>query len=122
MLIVRLSFVCLSELLKVQDEVATLRQVLGAKIKRENELKTLLGIGFVDDLKHDLNETVQDLKSTNAFQRTAETFHAATEKIAPTLQTMNSTLKSRLGLLRSKTKRNETNSIDIFHRFRFDLL
>lgn len=88
-------------MLKVQDEIVTLRQVLAAKIKREQELKTLLGMGFVDDLKHDLTETMNDIKSTNAFQKTAETFQAATDKIAPTLQNVNTSLKTRLGFLRS---------------------
>ena len=89
------------ELMKVQDEIVTLRQVLGAKLKRESELKTLLGVGFVEDLKQDWNETVSDIKSTTAYQKTAETLNAASEKMAPTFQTVNSTLKSGLGSLRS---------------------
>lgn len=89
--------------MKVQDEIVTLRQVLSAKLKRENELKTLLGIGFVDDLKQDWNETVHDIKSTTAYQKTAETFNAASEKIAPTLQSVNSSLKSGLGSLRNSS-------------------
>jgi len=89
------------ELMKVQDEIVTLRQVLSAKLKRENELKTLLGVGFVDDLKQDWNETVSDIKSTTAYQKTAETLNAASEKIAPTLQTVNTTLKSGLGSIRN---------------------
>jgi hypothetical protein len=96
------------ELMKVQDEIVTLRQVLSAKLKRENELKTLLGFGFVDDLKQDWNDTVSDIKSTSAYQKTAETFTAASDKLAPTLQTVNSTLKSGLGSLRS---------ISIYHLF-----
>jgi hypothetical protein len=88
--------------LKVQDEIVTLRQVLGAKIKRESELKTLLGVGFVDDLKQDWNETVHDIKSTAAYQKTAETLQAASDKITPAFQTVNTSLKSRLGSLRSK--------------------
>ncbi|CAF0965794.1 unnamed protein product [Adineta ricciae] len=91
------------ELMKVQDEIVTLRQVLGAKLKREHELKTLLGVGFVDDLKQDWNDTVSDIKSTTAYQKTAETFSAASEKIAPTLQTVNSSLKSGLGSLRNSS-------------------
>lgn len=87
--------------MKVQDEIVTLRQVLGAKLKRESELKTLLGVGFVEDLKQDWNETVSDIKSTTAYQKTAETLNAASEKMAPTFQTVNSTLKSGLGSLRS---------------------
>lgn len=89
--------------MKVQDEIVTLRQVLSAKLKRENELKTLLGIGFVEDLKQDWNETVHDIKSTTAYQKTAETFSAASDKIAPTIQSVNSTLKSGLGSLRNSS-------------------
>lgn len=92
------------ELAKVQDEIVTLRQVLGAKLKRENELKTLLGVGFVDDLKQDWNETVHDIKSTTAYQKTAETLQAASDKITPVVQTVNTSLKSRLGSLKSKRK------------------
>ena len=89
-------------MMKVQDEIITLRQVLGAKLKRESELKTLLGVGFVDDLKQDWNETVHDFKSSTAYQKTAETFQAASDKIAPALHTVNTTLKSRLGSLKSR--------------------
>lgn len=101
----RFAFLFCSELMKVQDEIVTLRQVLSAKLKREAELKTLLGIGFVDDLKQDWSETVTDIKSSTAYQKTAETLTAASEKIAPTLQTVNSTFKSGLGSLRSKLTR-----------------
>src|SRR5271154_4174937 len=89
--------------MKVQDEIVTLRQVLSAKLKRENELKTLLGIGFVDDLKQDWNETVHDIKSTTAYQKTAETFSAASEKLAPTLQSVNTSFKSGIGSLRNSS-------------------
>ncbi len=88
--------------MKIQDEIVTLRQVLGAKLKRENELKTLLGVGFVEDLKQDWNDTVHDIKSSNAYQKTAETLQAASDKISPVVQTVNTTFKTRLGLLKSK--------------------
>jgi hypothetical protein len=100
--------------MKVQDEVVTLRQVLGAKLTRESEIKSLLGVGFVDDLKQDWKETVHDIKSTAAYQKTAETFQAASDKISPTLQTVNTSIKSRLGTLRS----NLIHSF-IFYRFSF---
>jgi hypothetical protein len=54
------------ELLKIQEDIATLRLVLNDKIKRENELKTLLGVTFVDEFKQDLSETVSSLRSSNA--------------------------------------------------------
>ncbi|CAF0856961.1 unnamed protein product [Didymodactylos carnosus] len=89
------------ELMKVQDEIVTLRQVLGAKLKREHELKQLLGVGFVDDLKQDLNETLNDIRSTQAYQKTAETLKTASDKLTPTIQTVNTTFKTKLGSLRS---------------------
>ncbi|CAF1010302.1 unnamed protein product [Didymodactylos carnosus] len=91
------------ELMKVQDEIVTLRQVLGAKLKRENELKQLLGVGFVDDLKQDWNETISDIKSTHAYQKTAETLKTATDKLTPTIQSVNTSLKTKLGSLRSSS-------------------
>lgn len=91
------------ELMKVQDEIVTLRQVLGAKLRREHELKTLLGIGIVDDIKQDWNETVSDIKSSTAYQKTAETLSAASEKIAPTLQSVNTSLKQGIGSLRNSS-------------------
>jgi hypothetical protein len=92
---------CVLELIKIQDEITTLRQVLGAKAKRETELKNLLHVGFVDDIKHDWHETVNDIKSSTAYQRTAGTLQAASDKITPAIQTVNTSLKSRLGALRS---------------------
>lgn len=40
--------------------------MLNDKIKRENELKTLLGISFVDEIKNDLNEGLGAIKSSVA--------------------------------------------------------
>ncbi len=51
---------------KIQEDIATLRLVLNDKIKRENELKNLLGISFVDEIKHDFAEGFQQIKSTTA--------------------------------------------------------
>jgi hypothetical protein len=39
---------------------------LNDKIKRENELKNLLGISFVDEIKQDFAEGFNQIKSTNA--------------------------------------------------------
>lgn len=51
---------------QIQEDIGTLRLVLNDKIKRENELKTLLGISFVDEIKHDLNEGLSSIKSSVA--------------------------------------------------------
>ncbi|CAF0703118.1 unnamed protein product [Brachionus calyciflorus] len=109
------------ELAKIQEDIATLRLVLNDKIKRENELKTLLGISFVDEIKQDLSEGLNSIKSTTAYQKTAQTLSdlgstivsndayqktsaslkSATQKITPTFQTWGGTVKNSLGSLRS---------------------
>lgn len=40
--------------------------VLNEKLKREQELKTLLGISFTDELKHDFQEGLNQIKQLNA--------------------------------------------------------
>jgi len=54
------------ELVKIQEDIVTLKLVLNDKLKRENELKTLLGYSFVDDMKQDINEGINSIKSTTA--------------------------------------------------------
>jgi len=57
------------ELAKIQEDIATLKMVLNDKLKREHELKALLGITFVDEMKQDLSEGLNTIKSTNAYQK-----------------------------------------------------
>jgi hypothetical protein len=40
--------------------------VLNDKLKRENELKTLMGISFVDEIKQDFSEGFNQIKSFTA--------------------------------------------------------
>ena len=52
--------------IKIQEDIGTLRLVLNDKLKRENELKTLLGISFIDEIKNDFAEGLNTVKSTTA--------------------------------------------------------
>ena len=49
---------------KIQDDINTLRLVLNEKLKREQELKTLLGISFVDEIREDFKEGFNTLRQT----------------------------------------------------------
>lgn len=53
-------------LFKIQEDIATLRLVLNDKLKRENELKTLLGISFLTEMKQDLALGLTSVKGTSA--------------------------------------------------------
>lgn len=111
------------ELLKIQEDIATLRLVLNDKVKRENELKTLLGVSFVDEFKQDFSEGLNSIKSTVAFQKTAETLGSlstsisqydafqktsaglktAGAKITPAFSGLGNSMKSGLGSFRNST-------------------
>jgi len=109
------------EMLKIQEDIATLRLVLNDKIKRENELKSLLGISFVDEMKHDIAEGLNTIKSTtgyqkaaqtisdlgttvtqnDAYQKTAANLKTVTEKITPSFSNIGNSVKSGLGSFRN---------------------
>jgi len=109
------------ELTKIQEDINTLRLVLNDKLKRESELKTLLGISFVDEIKQDFSEGFNAIKSTSAFQIAAQAMNelgstvtqndafqktsvglkTATSKITPAFQTLGCTMKNSIGNLRN---------------------
>ncbi|XP_041361468.1 tumor protein D54-like isoform X5 [Gigantopelta aegis] len=69
------------ELLKVEQEISTLRQVLGAKVRTATELKRKLGITPFQELKSDLQTGIQQLKSSDSYQKTNEKIHQINDKI-----------------------------------------
>lgn len=111
------------ELTKIQEDIATLRLVLNDKLKRENELKTLLGISFITEMKQDLTEGLNTVKSTAAFQQVAQTFsdigssvakndayqkttagvRTSVQKVSPGFATIGTSIKGSLSNLRNST-------------------
>ncbi|CAB1330326.1 unnamed protein product, partial [Coregonus sp. 'balchen'] len=55
-----------SELVKVEEEVNTLRQVLLAKEKHSADLKRKLGLSPLNELKQNLSKGWQDVQTSNA--------------------------------------------------------
>lgn len=111
------------ELSKIQEDIATLRLVLNDKLKRENELKSLLGISFITEMKHDLAEGFNTVKATSAFQQVAQTFseigntvsnndayqkttagvRTSVQKVTPGFATIGTSIKGSLSSLRNST-------------------
>lgn len=54
-----------AELSQVEDEIATLRMVLGNKVRRSNELKKKLGITVWKELSEDVNQGLKNVKESN---------------------------------------------------------
>ncbi|XP_059378835.1 tumor protein D54-like isoform X2 [Carassius carassius] len=61
------------ELIKVEDEIETLRQVLVAKERHAAELKRRLGIGPLSEIKQNLTKGWHEVQCSNAYMRTSKT-------------------------------------------------
>jgi len=101
-----------AELAKVEEEIRTLRQVLQAKVRRQQDLKRKLGITQLDELKTDLNVTLKTISESEAFiktsstlktagQKTGEAISVAGQKTGVVLGTAGTSLKGKLGEMRN---------------------
>jgi len=72
------------ELAKLEDEILTLRQVLSSKVRQAGDLKRKLGITPMVELKQDLRQGLQNIKETDAYQKTNETFHKVGDSVSNT--------------------------------------
>lgn len=91
------------ELAKIQEDIATLRLVLNDKLKRETELKNLLGVTFVAEIKQDFAESFSQIKSSNVYQKTSAGLQTATQKITPAFSSIGGTLKNSFGNLKNSS-------------------
>uniref|UniRef100_UPI00358DE11C tumor protein D52-like isoform X2 n=1 Tax=Myxine glutinosa TaxID=7769 RepID=UPI00358DE11C len=85
------------ELNKLEEEVATLRQVLGAKELHMAEIKRKLGVGPIGELRQNLTKGWQDMQSSNAYKKTQETLSQAGQKTTAAIGTVSSAISRKLG-------------------------
>ncbi|XP_036803688.1 tumor protein D54 isoform X9 [Oncorhynchus mykiss] len=86
-----------SELVKVEEEISTLRQVLLAKEKHSADLKRKLGLSPLNELKQNLTKGWQDVQTSNAYKKTQETLSVAGQKTTAAFSTMGTALSRKLG-------------------------
>ncbi|XP_055788682.1 tumor protein D54-like isoform X5 [Salvelinus fontinalis] len=99
-----------SELVKVEEEISTLRQVLLAKEKHSAELKRKLGLSPLNELKQNLTKGWQDVQTSNAYKKTQETLSVAGQKTTAALSTMGTALSRKLGDMRALPFSNSFSS------------
>jgi len=68
------------EMLKIEEETATLRLVLQAKVRRATDLKRKLGITQMDEIKADVNTALKTIQESSAYNKTASTLQVVSEK------------------------------------------
>ncbi|XP_021938819.1 tumor protein D54 isoform X3 [Zootermopsis nevadensis] len=56
------------ELVKVEEEIQTLRQVLASKVRVSQELKRKLGISVWKEFQDDMSQGIRNVKESNVYQ------------------------------------------------------
>ncbi|CAJ0931181.1 unnamed protein product [Ranitomeya imitator] len=111
-----------SDLVKVEEEILTLRQVLAAKERYAAELKRKLGQTPLNQLKLNLSKSLHDVQMSNAYiktseklgewndkvtqsdayKKTQETLSTAGQKTTAALSTMGTAISRKLGDMRDR--------------------
>uniref|UniRef100_A0A670HY08 TPD52 like 1 n=1 Tax=Podarcis muralis TaxID=64176 RepID=A0A670HY08_PODMU len=90
-----------AELVKLEDEIATLRQVLAAKEKHLVEIKQKLGINLMNELKQNFSKGWHDVQTTTAYKKTQETLSQAGQKATAAFSNVGTVISKKFGDMRS---------------------
>ncbi|XP_026868625.2 tpd52 like 2a isoform X2 [Electrophorus electricus] len=69
------------ELIKIEDEILTLRQVLNAKERHAADLRRRLGINPLSEFKQNITKGWQDVQSSNAYMKTSQTLGDLNDRV-----------------------------------------
>ncbi|XP_064839257.1 tumor protein D52-like isoform X2 [Oncorhynchus masou masou] len=83
------------ELLRVEDEVVTLSQVLAAKEKQVADIKRKLGITPLNELKQNISKSWQEVTTSTAYKKTSEGFSVAGQKATAAFTSMGSAISRK---------------------------
>ncbi|XP_073436933.1 tumor protein D54 isoform X5 [Dendrobates tinctorius] len=103
------------DLVKVEEEILTLRQVLAAKERHASELKRKLGQTPLNQLKLNLSKSLHDVQMSNAYKKTQETLSTAGQKTTAALSTMGTAISRKLGDMRALPFSQSFSSYSIRH-------
>ncbi|XP_049607111.1 tumor protein D52 isoform X1 [Syngnathus scovelli] len=84
------------ELLRVEDEILTLSQVLAAKERQLADIKRKLGVTPLNELKQNFTRTWQEVTTSSAYKRTSETLSHAGLKATSAFSNMSLTISRKL--------------------------
>ncbi|XP_041656023.1 tumor protein D54-like [Cheilinus undulatus] len=105
------------ELIKMEEEIQTLRQVLFAKERYASDIRRQLGMGPLSNIKHNLSKgwqevqtsspyltasaTLDDISHSNAYLRTREGLSHAGQVTSSALSSMGMVITRRLAVMRA---------------------
>ncbi|XP_036622966.1 tumor protein D53 [Trichosurus vulpecula] len=90
-----------SELVKLEDEITTLRQVLTAKEKHLVEIKQKLGMNLMNELKQNFSKGWHEMQTTTAYKKTHETLSHAGQKATAAFSNVGTAISKKFGDMRS---------------------
>ncbi|XP_029139600.1 tumor protein D53 isoform X3 [Protobothrops mucrosquamatus] len=96
------------EVIQLEDEIATLRQVLAAKEKHLMEIKQKLGINLVNELKQNFSKSWHDVQTTTAYKKTQETLTQAGQKATAAISNVGTVISKKFGDMRQKLEVHPT--------------
>ncbi|XP_076873961.1 tumor protein D53 isoform X5 [Brachyhypopomus gauderio] len=85
-----------SELIKLEEEIATLKQVLATKEKRQLELKQYLDVSPLSGLRQNISRGWNDVQSTTAYKKTSETLSTASQKTSVALNSLGTAISRKI--------------------------
>ncbi|XP_070589555.1 tumor protein D53 isoform X3 [Erythrolamprus reginae] len=89
------------EVIKLEDEIATLRQVLAAKEKDLVEIRQKLGINLMNELKQNFSKSWHDVQTTTAYKKTQETLTHAGQKATAAISNVGTVISKKFGDMRN---------------------
>ncbi|XP_058939953.1 tumor protein D53 isoform X2 [Kogia breviceps] len=90
-----------AELVQLEDEITTLRQVLSAKERRLVEIKQKLGMNLMNELKQNFSRSWHDVQTTTAYKRTHETLSHAGQKATAAFSNVGTAISKKFGDMRN---------------------
>lgn len=90
-----------TELVKLEDEIQTLRQVLAAKEKHLVEIKQKLGVNPLNELRQNFSKGWHDMQTMTAYKKTQETLSHAGQKATAALSNVGSAITKKFGDMRN---------------------
>ncbi|XP_048106143.1 tumor protein D53 isoform X4 [Alosa alosa] len=92
-----------NELVKLEEEISTLKQVLASKEKRHFELKQKLGITPLSELRQNFNRSWTDMQTSTVYKKTSETLTTAGQKTTAAFTNLGSAITRKFGDMRSNS-------------------
>ncbi|XP_045044669.2 tumor protein D53 isoform X4 [Desmodus rotundus] len=90
-----------AELVQLEDEITTLRQVLSAKERHLVEIKQKLGMNLMNELKQNFSKSWHDMQTTTAYKKTHETLSHAGQKATAAFSNVGTAISKKFGDMRS---------------------